>query len=169
MVEAVQVEFEPQLMYNLTVDVAHTFFVGDEQWLVHNANRGRNYAGCPLTGVVEFEIPSWATPQEAQQVRDYVAGCNAALAACALSPTGRVRTAGNLERAAGNAASRENRRARRAGTPYVGVAGHVPDSTWNGRPDPHSWMDLTRRINGSLASQSRNYPLGFKPTGFKVK
>ena len=24
-------------MYNLTVDDAHTFFVGDGQWLVHNA------------------------------------------------------------------------------------------------------------------------------------
>jgi hypothetical protein len=23
-------------MYNLTVDEAHTFFVGDGQWLVHN-------------------------------------------------------------------------------------------------------------------------------------
>src|SRR5262249_31368360 len=26
----------PQLMYNLTVAAAHTFFVGDGQWLVHN-------------------------------------------------------------------------------------------------------------------------------------
>ena len=28
------------MMYNLTVDTAHTFFVGDGQWLVHNT--------CPL-------------------------------------------------------------------------------------------------------------------------
>jgi hypothetical protein len=28
----------PQTMYNLTVDQAHTFFVGVGQWLVHNAN-----------------------------------------------------------------------------------------------------------------------------------
>ena len=28
-------------MYNLTVDEAHTFFVGDEQWLVHNQNSGK--------------------------------------------------------------------------------------------------------------------------------
>ena len=27
---------KPQVMYNLTVDKAHTFFVGDGQWLVHN-------------------------------------------------------------------------------------------------------------------------------------
>lgn len=28
----------PQRMYNLTVAEAHTFFVGDGQWLVHNCN-----------------------------------------------------------------------------------------------------------------------------------
>ena len=27
-----------QPMYNLTVAAAHTFFVGDQQWLVHNCN-----------------------------------------------------------------------------------------------------------------------------------
>jgi hypothetical protein len=26
-------------MYNLTVAIAHTFFVGEEQWLVHNASK----------------------------------------------------------------------------------------------------------------------------------
>jgi hypothetical protein len=35
-VEAVYSEQKPQPMYNLTVDEAHTFFVGDGQWLVHN-------------------------------------------------------------------------------------------------------------------------------------
>ncbi len=33
---AVGVVDAPQRMYNLTVDTAHTFFVGDQQWLVHN-------------------------------------------------------------------------------------------------------------------------------------
>lgn len=28
----------PQMMYNLTVDTAHTFFVGEGEWLVHNTN-----------------------------------------------------------------------------------------------------------------------------------
>ncbi len=28
---------KPQTMYNLTVDTAHTYFVGEGQWLVHNA------------------------------------------------------------------------------------------------------------------------------------
>ena len=32
-------------MYNLTVSLAHTFFVGDGQWLVHNA--------CPIFGNVQ--------------------------------------------------------------------------------------------------------------------
>ena len=27
---------ETQTMYNLTVDTAHTFFVGEGEWLVHN-------------------------------------------------------------------------------------------------------------------------------------
>jgi hypothetical protein len=35
-VQAVAVEARPQVMYNLTVAVAHTFFVGEEGWLVHN-------------------------------------------------------------------------------------------------------------------------------------
>jgi hypothetical protein len=37
-VEAVTVAADAQPMYNLTVDTAHTFFVGDGQWLVHNTN-----------------------------------------------------------------------------------------------------------------------------------
>lgn len=37
-VETVEVEHHTQRMYNLTVAEAHTFFVGEEGWLVHNAN-----------------------------------------------------------------------------------------------------------------------------------
>jgi len=36
-VESVTTETSPREMYNLTVDAAHTYFVGDGQWLVHNA------------------------------------------------------------------------------------------------------------------------------------
>ena len=36
MVEAITFVYQPQPMYNLTVDTAHTYFVGDGQWLVHN-------------------------------------------------------------------------------------------------------------------------------------
>ncbi|MBI4493717.1 MAG: hypothetical protein HY690_13075, partial [Chloroflexi bacterium] len=35
-VHALALEHQPQRMYNLTVEGAHTFFVGDGQWLVHN-------------------------------------------------------------------------------------------------------------------------------------
>jgi hypothetical protein len=35
-VEAITTEERPQVMYNLTVAVAHTFFVGEQQWLVQN-------------------------------------------------------------------------------------------------------------------------------------
>ena len=35
-VEAIQIEYTPQPMYNLTIATAHTFFVGEGQWLVHN-------------------------------------------------------------------------------------------------------------------------------------
>jgi|LakMenEpi03Aug12_release.lakeMendotaPanAssembly.Ray.scaffolds.fasta_scaffold226868_3 hypothetical protein len=37
-VQAVVVVQRSQPTYNLTVAVAHTFFVGEQQWLVHNAN-----------------------------------------------------------------------------------------------------------------------------------
>ncbi len=38
-VDALKVERNPQRMYNLTVEDAHTFFVGDGQWLVHNCSK----------------------------------------------------------------------------------------------------------------------------------
>ena len=36
-IEQLTIEARPVVMYNLTVARAHTFFVGDEGWLVHNA------------------------------------------------------------------------------------------------------------------------------------
>ena len=36
-VERVGFSLRPQMMYNFTVVEAHTYFVGDKQWLVHNA------------------------------------------------------------------------------------------------------------------------------------
>ena len=36
-VEAISFVYAPQPMYNLTVATAHTYFVGDGQWLVHNS------------------------------------------------------------------------------------------------------------------------------------
>lgn len=36
-VEAITFTHQPQLMYNFTVATAHTYFVGDRAWLVHNS------------------------------------------------------------------------------------------------------------------------------------
>jgi hypothetical protein len=36
LVESIAFESTPSLMYNLTVEDAHTYFVGDGAWLVHN-------------------------------------------------------------------------------------------------------------------------------------
>jgi toxin YxiD len=60
----------------------------------------------------------------------------------------------------------EGRRAAAAGEPYAGDVGHVPDTTWVGKPDPPSWQDLTEKANKSLGAQARNYPVGYKPTRF---
>ncbi|GAB4527911.1 MAG: hypothetical protein OHK0046_46190 [Anaerolineae bacterium] len=38
-----------QPMFNLTVDAAHTFFIGDGDWLVHNVD------GCPPFGLTNFD------------------------------------------------------------------------------------------------------------------
>jgi hypothetical protein len=37
-VESISISNDPQLMYNLTVDISHTFAVGEGQWVVHNCN-----------------------------------------------------------------------------------------------------------------------------------
>jgi RHS repeat-associated protein len=44
-VESLRVVREPQRMYNLSVAGAHTFFVGDGQWLVHNCGLASNLGG----------------------------------------------------------------------------------------------------------------------------
>ena len=36
-VEAIYFSYQPETMYNMSVQTAHTYFVGEGQWLVHNA------------------------------------------------------------------------------------------------------------------------------------
>ncbi len=56
-VEAITVTDAPQRMYNLTVADAHTYFVGDGQWLVHNCRLNDQYSNVqgpiqnPMTGM----------------------------------------------------------------------------------------------------------------------
>ncbi len=54
-IHAVTVERQPQVMYNLTVAVAHTFFVGDGQWLVHNSCGGGTSQVYRAVGDAEFQ------------------------------------------------------------------------------------------------------------------
>lgn len=131
-----------------------------------DSKSGSNGSGNALSGPVEFKAPPGATPSQIQQVKDYVNGCNEALKAEALSSTGRVSTKGDLRRQASAAARNEKIRAQQAGTPYSGHAGHVPDTTWTGRPQPYSWLDLDPIVNTSLGGQSTKYPVGYKPTIF---
>lgn len=117
-------------------------------------------------GPVRFKVPEGTTPEELAQFEAYVAGSNDALMAGALSSTGRVGTQGALRGEASLAAAQERARAAAAGAPYTGHAGHVPDTTWTGNPQPHSWLDLSRRVNSSLGGQATRYPVGYKPTIF---
>ena len=121
------------------------------------------------SGKVEFKAPPDATAEEIEQVKQYVAGCNKALAAGALSKTGRVSTKGRLRRQASRSALRERKTAIREGRPYSGQAGHVPDTTWTNNPEPFSWLDLDERVNTSLGAQSKKYSVGYKPTEFVYK
>ena len=50
-VEAVLFVSQPQVMYNLTVDQAHTFFVGDGGWLVHNTCKWLGEGKAPRYGI----------------------------------------------------------------------------------------------------------------------
>jgi hypothetical protein len=120
----------------------------------------------PLTGPVRFKAPKNATPEEIAQVRAYVAGSEKARLDGALSPTGRVSTQGKLGLDSSRSAARERARAVRAGQPYSGHAGHTPDTTWTGKPDPPGYLDLSGRVNTSLGGQSSHYPVGYKPTEF---
>lgn len=120
-------------------------------------------------GPVEFRIPEGATDAEAAQFHDYVNRSNQYLADGSLSDSGRVSTAGEISREARREARLERLRAEAAGTPYDGVAAHVPDSTWVGQGKPPGWGDYTSRVNSSLAGQVNRYPVGHNPTIFIVR
>jgi hypothetical protein len=86
--------------------------------------------------------PRLVRPDEIAQVQAYCQACNRLLAEGALSPTGRVSTAGELRAGALRAAAQQRAAAAAAGRPYAGHAGHVPDTTCTGSPTPWAWMDI---------------------------
>ena len=120
-----------------------------------------------LGGPVEVKAPPGATDEQIAQVKAYVDGSNKALEVGALSPTGRVSTKGKLRQEASRAARIEGKRAAETGDLYKGHVGNVPDTTWVGKPDPHSWLDLDPKVNMSIGGQANKYPIGYKPTEFK--
>ncbi|MDR2157163.1 MAG: hypothetical protein LBO81_05235 [Clostridiales Family XIII bacterium] len=124
----------------------------------------------PDKGPVEFTTPkNNVTNENIAQTRSYVRGCNEALKDGALSPSGRVSTKGSLGFQAHKAARAEKRAAAASGNPYQGNVGHVPDTTWTGTAQPHSWMDLSPSVNKSLGAQALKYPIGYQPTKFVFK
>jgi hypothetical protein len=69
LVTRVALEARPQVLYNLTVATAHTFFVGDDGWLVHNACGGSG-KGAPKPPK-KFEPPT-NPPQQPNIPEGYV-------------------------------------------------------------------------------------------------
>jgi hypothetical protein len=57
-VEAIEFVAESQTMYNFTVATAHTYFVGEGQWLVHNACPLRNNIGAQPGEQAHHLIPN---------------------------------------------------------------------------------------------------------------
>jgi RHS repeat-associated protein len=116
---------------------------------------------------VIFNRPaSGSTIAQDGQIRAYVNVCNEAYCAGALSPTGRVSTAGTTRISASNAAAAE-RAIHPELYPDGVVAGHGPDVTWTGNPVPFKWLPLDQSVNASLGAQAAaRYLLGYQPTGF---
>ena len=121
----------------------------------------------PMSGPVVFYPRKNATEAEMKEYQEYVAGCNRALEAGALSATGRVPTAGTaLQREASQAAQFERAaHPEKYPSPDI-VAGHVPDSTWMGKAEPYEWQPMSPKVNSSLGGQNNRYPVGYKPTEF---
>ena len=124
--------------------------------------------GAGSGGPVRFRVPQWATPEEIAQAQAYVDAGNRGVASGQLSPGGRVPTAGAIAAEARATAIAERLRANNAGQPYNGVVGHGPDSTWTGTGQALEWIDMTLRMNSSLAGQSSHYPVAYRPTMFEL-
>lgn len=115
------------------------------------------------------------TSAERQQAEEYVAAGNKAIRDGFISPTGRVSTTADttLERQARNQAKKERDRAKNdPNSPnYTGIVAHLPDTGWMNKKTegvPMEWSDHTRRLNSSIAGQNPTYPVGFKPSEFKM-
>lgn len=96
------------------------------------------------------------TAEERRSVVEYARRANQHLAK--VGGTTVQSTAGTLRTQASSAARRERLRAARAGTPYSGQAGHVPDTALSGKASPPAgWLDMAGKSNniagGGLSSR----------------
>ena len=136
---------------------------------------GREYTAAQLMkptpgdGPMTFALRSHWDDAQTRNALEHVDMANAARLEGHLAEEGRVSTKGKLADEARLAAREERVRAERAGTPYSGVAGHVPDSTWTGKPTTGIWQDQNYSVNSAFGSQARHMPLGFKPTVFQAE
>lgn len=69
LVDSVRVERRTQRMYNLTVARAHTFFVGDDGWLVHNACLQPSTPKGMSNRSFNEQVMKWGTGSEAARQR----------------------------------------------------------------------------------------------------
>jgi hypothetical protein len=122
-----------------------------------------------MSGPVVYSSSSKGAPytdEQLAQAREYAAKANIALDEGLLSPTGRVSTAGKLKVDSNTAARREKNLAAQEGRPYAGEAGHTPDTTWLGYPEPPFWTDQSTTVNRGMGAAAKHYPVGYKPTIF---
>jgi hypothetical protein len=147
--------------YSRTASSAYQYqLLKRDLWHQEVANPGES-----MSGPVVFADPKGgATPAQIQQIRRQIDLFNLSIDEGYMSPTGRVSTAGTLQRESKAAAREERVMAEAQGRPYAGVVGHGPDTTWTGRPVAPFWQDMDFSINSSLGRQAQNYPIGYKPT-----
>ena len=155
-------------VYNVEVEGDHCYRVGESGVLVHNSSiKPDNPCDC-VTLDVNTGGSRPMTAEEKEQVTEYARRVNEWLDNH--GPVVVQRTAGALTNQANAARDRERRRAERAGTPYEGVPGHVPDTALSGSGEPPAgWLDMTFRANskvgGGLGPAAR---LGKCVNGFTV-
>ena len=122
----------------------------------------------PGDGPMSFRFKSTWDADQLRNASEHLDLANAARLRGDLAPDGRVSTAGELRDAADYAARQERLRAERAGDPYGDqVAGHGPDTTWTGQPEPPFWQRQDGSVNSSFGAQAQRFPLGSTPTIFE--
>jgi RHS repeat-associated protein len=117
----------------------------------------------PRSGPVHVGPPFGSpSPDAAADSREYVRRVNAARRSLTLV---RQTTSGHMERQR-QAATRAARR--RMGCSSWQQAGHVPDVLWTGQVNPPAarWFCMSAQANTSVGAQQRQYPIGWRPTGF---